>query len=60
MKNYKYTIESIGGVVTTATTTKKIDEPVFDECLLKINNTDGRTFINMEHVVRIIEEEFEV
>lgn len=60
MKSYKYTIESLGGVVTTAATTEKINEPVFNECLLKINNTDGRTFINMEHVVRIIEEEVEV
>lgn len=60
MKNYKYTIESIGGVVTTATSTEKIDELDFDVHTLKISNTDGRTFINMEHVVRIIEEEVDV
>lgn len=60
MKSYRYTIESIGGVVTTATSTEKIDKLDFDVHTLNINNTDGRTFINMEHVIRIIEEEVEV
>ena len=61
MKGYKYTIESIGGVVTTGTSTEKISDIIdFDVHTLKIHDTNGRTFINMEHVVRIIEEEVDV
>lgn len=60
MKVYKYTIESIGGVVMTATTPVKISDIDFDVHTLKINNQEGRVFINLEHVLRIIEEEVEI
>lgn len=60
MKGYKYTIESIEGVVMTATSPVKISDIDFEVHTLKINKTEGRVFINMEHVIRIIEDEVEI
>ena len=44
----------------TVTSPEQISDIDFDVHTLKITKTDGRVFINMEHAVRIIEEEVEI
>lgn len=60
MKGYKYTIESVGGIVTSATSAEfiVIDLDVHIFC---INELDGKSvYINTDHIIRITVEEVEI
>lgn len=60
MKGYKYTIESIGGIVTSATSAVAIVIDL-DVNIFQINGSDGkRVIINTDHIIRITEEEVEI
>jgi len=60
MKGYKYTIESIGGIVTCAISVEPIvvDLDVRIFCINK--SSGGRIFLNTCYIIRITEQEVEV
>ena len=60
MKGYKYTIDSVGGIVTTATTAEAIVIDL-DVHIFQVNESDGkRVFINTDNIIRITEEEVDI
>lgn len=60
MKGYKYTIESVGGIVTSATSEEAIVVD-FDTHIFRINAPDGsRVYINTDNIILIKEEEIEI
>ena len=60
MKGYKYTIESIGGIVTSATSAEAIVIDL-DVHIFRVNVSDGRkVYLNTDNIIRITEEEAEI
>ena len=60
MKIYKYTIESVGGIVTSATSAESIVIDL-DVHIFRVNVSDGRkVYLNTDNIIRITEEEVEI
>lgn len=61
MKGYKYTIESIGGIVTSFDAEDRIPIDKLSEWkILTIEEDGGKVHINTANIIRITEEEVEI
>lgn len=62
MKGYKYTIESIGGIVTSFVEARdRIPISKFFDCkIFTIEEDGGKVHINTANIIRITEEEVEI
>jgi hypothetical protein len=57
MKGYKYTIESVGGITTSATSKEPI---VINSHIFQINMSGKKVYLNTDNIIRITEEEVEI